>query len=116
MGVFMEEWWDTTILCELFNVNGAANYLVDATPVHIHNYIGGMSGHKHSDKTKKKMRQSKLGVRMFTLHRGGKIMKDGVVREFDCLSDICKELNLSTGHLSEVMSGKRRSVKGWVRA
>ena len=111
----MEEWIDTTTLCKTFNVDGACSMLVDMTPCKTGNFTGGMTGVKHSEETKQLLSDRLAGRVIPSLHKGGKIMKDGVVREFDCLSHICKELNLSTGHLSELMSGKRRIVKGWVR-
>ena len=108
------EWWDTTTLCESFNVDGACSMLVDATPCNTGNFTGGMVGVKHSDKTKEKMRQSTLGQVQDTLWKGGRIMKDGVVIEFECQAHVAKQLGISGSHLNEVLKGKRRSVKGWV--
>jgi len=109
------EWWDTTHLCEIFDVDNACCVLVDTTPCNTHNFTGGMSGYKHSDETKEKMRQSTLNQKMTTLWRGGKIMKDDKVVEFECQTHIAKELGISKSHLNEVMKGKRKSVKGWVK-
>lgn len=106
--------WDTTELCKVFNIPETATVIsetYEAIPTGTP-FIGGMTGVKHSEETKKKMSKSAPRSRPH-LHRGGKIIKDGDVYEFTCLSHACKELNLSVGHLSELMSGKRHTVKGW---
>ena len=133
----MEEWWDTTTLCEFFDVDGACCTLVDMTPIPTHNYIGGMTGHKHSDETKEKMRQSALGRDMskaiagsIKAHKGkpahnrgavyphlrktGKLMKDGVVYNVEGVMAFAKEHNLNSSKVGAVLNGKRRSHKGWV--
>jgi len=47
----------------------------------------------------------------------GKIIsKEGEIVEFDCISHISKELNLNPSHLGQVLSGKRKSHKGWKNA
>ena len=72
----------------------------------------GMTGKKHSNKTIKKMRESATKLKPH-LHKGGKLVKDGKVVEFSCLSHFCKEYKLSSGHICELLQGKRKSVKGW---
>ena len=73
----------------------------------------GMTGKKHNSQTIKKMRESALGSKKPSLHKKGKLTKDGKIVEFSCLSHFCKEHNLSTGHVCELLQGKRKSVKGW---
>ena len=51
------------------------------------------------------------------LQKGGKIIsKDGEIVEFDCITHISKELNLTPSKLGAVLSGKRKSHKGWKNA
>jgi len=73
----------------------------------------GMIGKKHSQKTKDKMSKSATGTKRPSLHKKGVLIKDGKVVEFSCLSHFCKEHKLSSGHICELMQGKRKSVKGW---
>ena len=48
------------------------------------------------------------------LQKGGKIIsKGGEIVEFDCITHISKELNLNPSKLGSVLSGKRKSHKGW---
>jgi|DEB0MinimDraft_6_1074348.scaffolds.fasta_scaffold143184_2 hypothetical protein len=75
----------------------------------------GMTGKKHSRETRKKMSKSAIKTKP-KLHKGGTIITpNGKKVKFSCLSHFCKEHNLSSGHVSELMSGKRNSVKGWTR-
>ncbi len=73
----------------------------------------GMIGKKHSKKTRDKMRKSAIGKKRPTLHKSGRLIKNGKIVEFSCLSHFCKEYKLSTGHICELLQGKRKSVKGW---
>lgn len=73
----------------------------------------GMTGKKHSKKTKEKMKKSSIGKKRPSLHKKGRLIKDDKIVEFSCLSHFCKENNLSTGHICELLQGKRKSVKGW---
>ena len=73
----------------------------------------GMTGKKHSSQTIEKMKKSATGSKKPTLHKGGKLIKDNKIVEFSCLSHFCKENNLSSGHICELLQGKRKSVKGW---
>ena len=76
----------------------------------------GMTGKKHSEETRKKMSKSATGTTRQTLHKAGTIIApNGEKVKFACLSHFCKEYKLSSGHISELMSGKRNSVKGWKR-
>ena len=74
---------------------------------------GSMTGEKHSDYTKQLMREAALGKPKPSLHRGGALVRDGKVFEFTCLRHFCKENGLSSGHVCELLKGKRKSVKGW---
>lgn len=73
----------------------------------------GMCGKKHTKKTRELMSKSAMGTKKPSLHKGGKLIKDDRIVEFSCLSHFCKENNLSTGHICELLQGKRKSVKGW---
>ncbi len=73
----------------------------------------GMTGKTHSEATKAKMSKSMTGVPKPSLHKGGTLIKDGNVVEFTCLSHFCKENGLSSGHMCELLQGKRKTVKGW---
>ena len=72
----------------------------------------GMSGKKHTNKSIEKMKKSAKKSKPH-LHKGGKLVKDGNIVEFSCLSHFCKEHKLSSGHICELLQGKRKSVKGW---
>jgi len=73
----------------------------------------GMTGKKHTPKTIEKMRKSATGSKRPSLYKSGKLIKNGKIVEFSCLSHFCKENNLSSGHICELLQGKRKSVKGW---
>jgi hypothetical protein len=69
-----------------------------------------------SKKTKGKPAHNK-GHTYPHLQKGGKIIsKDGEIVEFDCIDHISKKLNLNPSHLGSVLSGKRKSHKGWKNA
>ena len=53
------------------------------------------------------------GLKKPSLHKGGTLVKDGVTVTFTCLRDFCKEHGLKSGHVCELLKGKRKSVKGW---
>jgi len=72
----------------------------------------GMTGKKHTSKTIDKMKKSATKSKPH-LHKGGVLIKDGKTIEFSCLSHFCKEYDLSSGHICELLQGKRKSVKGW---
>ena len=114
----ISEWWDTTKLCETFNVTGACSMLIETGDEVSRNrpFTGGMTGHKHSEETRQKMSKSMTGLVKPGLHKGGSLVSpSGEVVHFTTISWFCQEHGLSTGHVSEVLSGKRRSVKGWVK-
>ena len=104
--------WNTTKICETFNVSGSTTLSETYEGIVTGIHFPGMLGQKHSEETKKKMSEAAHKNKPH-LHKGGKIIKDNNIYEFTCLSHACKDLNLSIGHLCEVMSGKRKSVKGW---
>ena len=75
---------------------------------------GGLPpGFRHSETTKAKMSKSATGKTRPGIHKGGALIKDGVVVPFTCLTHFCKENKLSSGHVCELLQGKRKSVKGW---
>ena len=67
----------------------------------------------HHPDTRKAISEAITGIKRPYLHKGGKLIKDGVVEEFKCMSHFCKKYKLSTGHLCELLQGKRKSVNGW---
>jgi hypothetical protein len=74
----------------------------------------GMTGKKHSTKTREKMSKSAIGTTKPSLHKGGTVVSPtGEIVHFKSLRHFCKEQGLSVSHVSELMSGKRKSVKGW---
>lgn len=108
--------FDTTKICEVFNIEGATILEETFEYIKCGIHFPGMLGQKHSEETKMKMSISATGTKRPTLHKGGKIIKDNQIYEFTCLSHAAKELKISSGHLSELLSGKRKSVKGWKNA
>jgi hypothetical protein len=74
----------------------------------------GMTGKKHNSKTIEKMHKSSINIQKPHLHKGGKLIdREGNIIQFSCLSHFCKEYKLSSGHVCELLQGKRKSVKGW---
>lgn len=75
----------------------------------------GMTGKNHSKETREKMSKSAMKPKP-QLQKGGYIVSPtGEIVKFSCLSHFCKENNLSSGHVSELLNGKRNTVKGWKR-
>jgi len=120
--MYMENWWETTSLCETFGIDGACSLLVDDIPCNTHNFTGGMTGVSHSDETKEKIRKSSLGRDMSeaissaveTNKKGGSLEKDGVVYHFDNTREFCRQHNLpQPGVLYRVLTGKAKSYKGF---
>ena len=132
--------FDTTKLCEEFNVDGAQIIEETFEGTRSGYHFPGMLGMKHSEETKKKMREIAKGRDMRKaieasskkrkgkpalnkgceypqFQKGGKIIsKEGKIVKFDCISHISRELNLDPSHLGQVLSGKRKSHKGWKNA
>ena len=107
--------WDTTNICTTFDVGGATileeTYEAKTYPVP---FRGGMTGVSHTTETKRKMSNSKTGIPRPTLHKGGTVVSPtGEVVHYNVLSHFCQEHRLSVGHVSEMMNGKRHTVKGW---
>ena len=67
----------------------------------------------HHPDIRKAISEALIGIKRPYLHKGGKVIKDGVVEEFTCLEHFCKKHKLSKGHVCELLKGKRKSVKGW---
>lgn len=129
------EWFDTTELCDAFGVDGACSMLVDTTPCNTHNFTGGMTGHKHSEETREKMRRSassdmsaaikasaaarrgkpahNKGKVYLSNRKGGTLIKDDKVYHIKGIGEFCKENNLNPSHIGQVLSGKRKSHKGF---
>ena len=132
--------FNTTNLCKVFNISGA-QIIEDTFEGTQNKYnFSGMLNLKHSEKTKKKMSEIAKGRDMRKaieasskkrkgkpalnkgceypqFQKGGKIIsKEGEIIEFDCISQICKKLNLNPSHLGQVLLGKRKSHRGWKNA
>lgn len=75
--------------------------------------LSHLKGRVLSEETKSKIRMGHLNKEKTSLHKGGTLIKDGELFTFSCLSHFCKEHGLSTGHVCELLKGKRKSVKGW---
>lgn len=74
----------------------------------------GMVGKKHKPQTIEKMHKSSINTQKPHLHKGGRLINEkGNIIQFSCLSHFCKEHKLSSGHVCELLQGKRKSVKGW---
>ena len=133
--MYMEEWWDTTTLCETFGVSGACCMLVDVTPIHTQ---FARTGWKHTEETKERMSLAAQGRDMtkvvdasvaarkgkpahnrgtvYQHHRKqGKLIKDGVIYEIDGIQQFAKKNNLISSKVGEVLNGRRRSHKGFRR-
>jgi hypothetical protein len=74
---------------------------------------GPKGGHIVKQSTKDKIRKAHLNKEKPSLQKGGTVIKDGECVTFTCLSHFCREYSLSTGHICELLQGKRKSVKGW---
>lgn len=75
--------------------------------------LSHLYGRHCSEETRAKMSKSMAGLKKPSLHKGGTLVKNGNVVEFTCLSHFCKENGLSSGHVCELLQGKRKTVKGW---
>lgn len=75
--------------------------------------LSHLNGRVLSQQTKDKIAKAHRGKPKNTLHKGGTLIKDGECITFTCISHFCKEHRLSSGHLCELLQGKRKSVKGW---
>ena len=130
--MYMEYWWDTTTLCETFNVNGACCTLMDEGE-RCNNLgregekngmygsarfgdLNPMWGKKHSDEAKEKMRVMAKGRDHSHHSKPITLVNMGVVKSFNSLSEAARELGLSQSKLSLVLNGKRRMHKGWAKA
>jgi len=72
---------------------------------------------KESAKKRKGKPAHNKGHKYPQFQKGGTIIsKEGKVVKFNSISEISKELNLNPSHLGAVLSGKRKSHKGWKNA
>ena len=77
--------------------------------------LSHLNGAIKSKETRNKIRMAHLNREKPHLHKGGTLIKDGNCISFTCLSHFCKENGLSSGHVCELLQGKRKSVKGWTK-
>lgn len=73
----------------------------------------GMTGKKHSAKTRKLMSENMTGTSRPTLHKSVTLIKDGVINEFVSQVAASKYIGDSVGHVNELTKGIRKSCKGW---
>ena len=78
-----------------------------------YNRLSHLTGRKKSDAEKEKISRAHKGKPKYYCRVGGALQKDGIIVSFDCTAHFCKEHKLSTGHICELLQGKRKSVKGW---
>ena len=118
----MEEWWDTTALCEAFNVDGACCMLVDNTPIHTNltgkYFGGGMHGLKHSEETKRKMSETAKGRDMSHLLKFNQkpiklIDSDNNIHSFNSNKEAYTTLGLDRGQLSRLVASKIKTYRGY---
>ena len=75
--------------------------------------VSHLTGRKKSDAEKEKISRAHKGKPKYYNRVSGALQKDGIVVSFECMTHFCKEHKLSTGHVCELLQGKRKSVKGW---
>ena len=104
--------FNTDKLSENLGIPSLGDVWIDTSKdVEVKSY-GMIHNRPHTESAKQKMRETLRP----TTHKGGTIIApNGEVVKFSCTSHFCKEYGLSKGHISELMSGKRKSVKGWTR-
>ena len=104
--------FNTDALSAVLNLPTLGDILIDTSLDEEVKSYGMLHNRPHTEQAKQKMRDTpKPG-----LHKAGTIIApNGEKVKFACLSHFCKEYKLSSGHVSELMSGKRNSVKGWKR-
>jgi hypothetical protein len=103
-------YFDTKKISKLLGVPYYGKIWIDTSEdENVHGY-GMIHNRPHTESAKQKMRETGKP----TLRKGGAIIApNGKIVKFDCLSHFCKENGLSSGHISELLNGKRKSVKGW---
>ena len=107
-----QKFWNSDNLSLALNIPPCEDLWIDTSKDEEVKGYGMLHNRPHTEDAKKKMRETpKPG-----LHKGGTIIApNGKKVKFTCLSHFCKEYGLSRGHVSELMSGKRHTVKGWKR-
>ena len=103
-------YFDTDKVSNLLNVPTLGKIWIDTSEDEEVGGYGMVHNRPHTDAAKQKMRETGKPKRRKS---GTIISPKGEKVKFDCLSHFCKENGLSTGHVSELLNGKRKTVKGW---
>lgn len=70
--------------------------------------------HPHSNETKQKMSKTRTGLRITSLHKPViQLEGDIPVKEFICITDAAKELNIKSSNISAVLNGHRPTAGGY---
>ena len=103
-------YFDTDKISEALDMPNLGKIWIDTSKDGYVKGYGMVHNRPHTAAAKQKMRETGKP----TLHKAGTIISpNGEKVKFSCLTHFCKEYGLSTGHVSELLSGKRKSVKGW---
>jgi hypothetical protein len=104
--------WDTDKVSKFLGLPSIGKVWIDTSKDEEVKGYGMIHNRPHTEEAKQKMRESgKPG-----LHKKGTVVSPtGEIVKFSCLTHFCKENKLSTGHVSELLNGKRNTVKGWKR-
>ena len=102
--------YDTDTVSKFLGISSIGKIWIDTSKDEKVKGYGMIHNQPHTEEAKQKMRESGKP----SLHKGGTVVSpEGKIVEFSCLSHFCKENNLSSGHICELLQGKRKSVKGW---
>ena len=106
-----KRFWNSDKVSALLGVEPIGKLWIDTSNDEEVKHYGMING-PHTEEAKAKMRATpKPGLHK----RGTVISPSGEIVKFSCMTHFCKEHKLSSGHISELMSGKRNTVKGWKR-
>ena len=104
--------WDTDKVSKFLGLQSIGKVLIDTSKDEEVKGYGMLHNRPHTEEAKKKMRETGKP----SLCKSGTVVSPtGEIVKFSCLSHFCKENNLSSGHVSELLNGKRNTVKGWKR-
>ncbi len=104
--------WDTDKVSKFLGLPSIGKVWIDTFKDEEVKGYGMIHNRPHTEEAKQKMRESEKPG----LHKKGTVVSPtGEIVKFSCLTHFCKENKLSTGHVSELLNGKRNTVKGWKR-